>query len=53
MAHSLTPEAVDLGRRENRDGLRLMAKCIASGVWPGLDQGIHTTGLRPWLLKGR
>tara|TARA_R110002051_G_scaffold316556_2_gene396321 strand:- start:1237 stop:2115 length:879 start_codon:yes stop_codon:yes gene_type:complete len=31
----LTPEDLDRGRRQVRAGLRTMARCIDTGVWPG------------------
>jgi hypothetical protein len=40
-----------IGRRRNRDALRLYAKCHKAGHWPGYKQEIALIGLDEWTLK--
>lgn len=47
----LEPEAIELGRRQNRIAIDTYAQCAADNKWPGYDEGIHTVGLQPWLVK--
>lgn len=45
-------EAVDAGRRANRDAIDLYARCMESGKWPGYTNDIVTIGLPPWAEEG-
>lgn len=47
----LEPEAVELGRRQNRRAIELFAKCQAERSWPGYGDGIHTVGLPGWAVS--
>lgn len=40
-----------VGRRKNRDALRLYAKCQRDGEWPGYPGGINLMNLSDWALK--
>lgn len=41
-------EAVEEGRRLNRQAIRLYAECVESGVWPGYTDSTVTISLPPW-----
>lgn len=36
------PHHVDLGRRRNRQGIRIYQQCVETGVWPGYGDCIHS-----------
>lgn len=40
-----------IGRRRNRDALRLYARCEKSGEWPGYTGGIMPMNMSDWALK--
>jgi hypothetical protein len=46
----IEPEAVELGRRQNRRALELFARCTAENRWPGYD-GIQTVGLPGYAVR--
>jgi hypothetical protein len=47
----LDPEAIELGRRQNRRALETFAKCRDEKVWPGYGDGIHTAHLPAYAVK--
>lgn len=47
----LDPEAIELGRRQNRRAIELFAECQSRQVWPGYGDGIHTGSLPGWAVK--
>lgn len=47
----IEPEAVELGRRQNRAAIELFARCMEEGRWPGYDGIQPASGLPAWLVK--
>lgn len=45
------PEAARIGRRLNREALRVYAECVESGQWPGYSTGTELIGLPDWVMK--
>ncbi|WP_147286963.1 PD-(D/E)XK nuclease-like domain-containing protein [Nocardia otitidiscaviarum] len=50
-AIELRPEAVELGRRRNRESLAAIRRCMDTGVWPGYGDEIHQIDLPAWAYK--
>ncbi|GGG04411.1 hypothetical protein GCM10007304_18140 [Rhodococcoides trifolii] len=44
----LDPEAVALGRRQNRRAINTYAECLATDTWPAWDQTIYPISLPKW-----
>jgi hypothetical protein len=44
----LDPAALDVGRREMTDAVRLYARCVEAGRWPGYPDDVHTVALPAW-----
>ena len=47
----LDPEAIELGRRQNRRAIDIYAECSDRNQWPGYGTGIYTASLPGWLVK--
>ena len=47
----LQPEAIELGRRQNRLAIDLYARCTADNSWPGYGDDIYQCGLPAWAAK--
>ena len=47
----IDPEAVELGRRQNRVAIELFARCMERDRWPGYDGIQPASGLPAWLVK--
>ena len=45
---SLDETALDVGRRENADAIRLYAACVETGRWPGYPDRVETVSLPAW-----
>ena len=45
----LDPEAIELGRRQNRAAIDLYARCKETNTWPGYE-GIHNLSLPRWAV---
>lgn len=50
-AVELVPEAVELGRRRNRESLAAIRRCMDTGVWPGFGGEIHQIDLPTWAYR--
>lgn len=50
-AVELVPEAVELGRRRNRETLAAIRRCMDTGVWPGYGSEIHQINLPAWAYR--
>ncbi|MGW4124739.1 PD-(D/E)XK nuclease-like domain-containing protein [Nocardia sp. NPDC004711] len=50
-AIELRPEAVELGRRRNRETLAAIRRCKDTGTWPGYGDEIHQIDLPAWAYK--
>lgn len=46
--YSLDQEAIAKGHVAIRNGIETMARCVASGQWPGYSNSIVTLDLPPW-----
>lgn len=49
--YRLEDEALEIGRRENRDLLRRYAECVIHDYWPSYPTGIQSITLPPWILR--
>lgn len=49
--YELEDDALEVGRDEYHKHLRTYAECMASGVWPGYDQGAGYVSLPSWAFK--
>jgi len=47
----LEQDAIDLGRDEYKKHLATYAECLASGHWPGYDDGISYVSLPTWAFR--
>lgn len=47
----IEPEAVELGRRQNRRAIELFARCMEEDRWPGYDGIQPASGLPVWLVR--
>lgn len=50
-AVELRPEAVELGRRRNRESLEAIRRCIETDTWPDYGPHIHQVDLPMWAYK--
>lgn len=44
----LDADAIDYGRRRNRQAIDTYARCVETGTWPGYGDGVHLIGLPRW-----
>lgn len=47
----LDEDAVELGRRRNREAIDLYAKCVADDHWPGFGYEVHQISLPTWAFN--
>ncbi|PTR42058.1 PDDEXK-like uncharacterized protein DUF3799 [Rhodococcus sp. OK611] len=47
----LDEDAVELGRRRNREAIDLYAKCVADDHWPGIGHEVHQITLPAWAFN--
>jgi len=49
--YELDEVAIDLGRREYREALALLARCHETGEWPGYPDEVRPISLPSWAMK--
>lgn len=49
--YEIVDEALAIGRAENAKALKIWAKCMETGIWPGYSDEIQCIGLPKWALR--